>query len=201
MRPVSVVAIGQLPVRKKYTEGLRELGAAAVGQALTDAGVERVDAVYLANMLGDELQGQKHLAALVADTAGLQGVEALEVRAATASGAAALRMAYLAVASGEVELALAVGVEKMSAPGVTSVLAKALDARREVPDGATLIGHNAWLMEQYMERYRPTEGAFAHFAVNAHRNASHNAYALFQSKQITVSDVLASRPVNPPIRL
>lgn len=201
MRPVSVVGIGQIPVRKEYNEGLRDLGAVVVRQALASAGVEQVDALYLGNMLGDELQGQKHLAALVADAAGLEGVEALQIRAATASGAAALRVAYLAVASGVAQLAVAVGVEKMSAPTVTSVLAKALDAQREVPDGATLIGHNARLMQWYQEQHSLPAAALARFSVNAHQNARANPNALFSDKAVTVEDVLASRLVHPPIRL
>ena len=201
MRPVSVVGVGQVPVRKEYDDGLRDLGAAVVRQAMAAAGIEQADVLYLGNMLGDELQGQKHLAALVADAAGLHGAEALQIRAATASGAAALRVAYLAVASGAADLAVAVGVEKMSAPTVTSVLAKALDAQREVPDGATLIGHNARLMQWYQERYHPPVGALARFSVNAHQNARSNPNALFSDKPVTVEDVLASRPVHPPIRL
>lgn len=201
VRPVSVVGTAQVPVRKEYGEGLRELGAAVVRQALAEAGAKRADALYLGNMLGDELQGQKHLAALIADEAGLQGVEALQIRAATASGAAALRVAYLAVASGVAELAVAVGVEKMNAPTVTSTLAKALDAQREVPDGATLIGHNARLMRWYQERYQPPVGALARFSVNAHQNARSNSNALFSDKPVSVEDVLASRLIHQPIRL
>lgn len=201
MRPVSVVGIGQVPVRKQHEQSLRQLGSQVVQQAMADAGVDDVQALYLGNMLADELQGQKHLAALVADEAGLEGVEALQVRAATASGAAALRAGFLAVASGAADRVVVAGVEKMSAPGVTSVLAKALDAEREVPDGATLIGQNALLMQLYQERYRPPREALASFAVNAHRNAAQNPYAIFQNKQVTVGDVLASRLINAPIRL
>ncbi|MCI0399611.1 MAG: thiolase domain-containing protein, partial [Chloroflexi bacterium] len=90
MRQVSIVGIGQLPVQKAHSQSLRQLGATAVRLALADAGVTKLDALYSANMLADELQGQKHLAALIADEAGLAGVEALEVGAATAAGAAAL---------------------------------------------------------------------------------------------------------------
>ncbi|MFW5941859.1 MAG: thiolase C-terminal domain-containing protein [Chloroflexota bacterium] len=201
MRPVSVVGIGQVPVRKQHEQSLRQLGSQVVQQAMADAGVDDVQALYLGNMLADELQGQKHLAALVADEAGLEGVEALQVRAATASGAAALRTGFLAVASGAADRVVVAGVEKMSAPGVTSVLAKALDAEREVPDGATLIGQNAHLMQLYQERYRPPPEALATFAVNAHRNAAQNPYAIFQNKQVTVHDVLESRLINAPIRL
>jgi acetyl-CoA C-acetyltransferase len=201
LRPVSIVSTGQIPVQKKSPESLRQMSAAVIHQAMSSAGVSRVDALYAANMLSDELQGQKHLAALIADEAGLTGVEALEIRAATAAGAAALRVAYLAVASGSAELALAIGVEKMSQGLPTPVLAKALDARYELPDGATLLSQNARLMQQYIDAYHPPVDAFTHFSVNAHQNASHNPNALFQDRQFTTQDVLNSRMISPPIRL
>ncbi len=201
LRDVSIVGIGQVAVQKRAQEGLRELAARVVRLAMADAGVDRVDALYASNMLSDELQSQKHLAALFADEAGLTGIEAVQVRAATASGAAALRVAYLAVASGEVDLAVTVGAEKMSDGVPTPALAKALDARSEVPDGMTLISQNARLMHLYFQRYRPPEDALVNFPVNAHRNARHNPYALFKDKPITREDVLNSRIINPPIRL
>ena len=114
MRPVSIVGIGQIPIQKQSSQSLRQMGAKVILQAMEMAGIEKVDAVFAGNMLSDELQGQKHIATLIADEAGLTGIEALQVRAATATGAAALRMAYLAVASSEANLAIAVGVEKMS---------------------------------------------------------------------------------------
>lgn len=201
MRPVSIIGIGQIPVYRRYTDGLRTMAAQAVRLALHDAGVERVNALYAGNMLADELQNQKHLAALIADESGLAGVEAVDVSAATAAGAAALRLAYLAVSSGEADLAVAVGVEKMSDGIATPALAKALDAEREVADGKTLVGQNAWLMARYFETYRPPADALAYFSVNAHANAQHNPYALFQDRPITPADVLASRLIVPPIRL
>ena len=201
MRPVCVAGIGQVPVRKQYEESLRQLGARAVRLALDDAGLQQVEALYLGNMLSDELQGQKHLAALVADEAGLRGVEALQLRAATATGAAALRAGFLAVGSGAVESVVVAGVEKMSAPGVTPVLAKALDAEREVPDGATLVSQNARLMERYLRQYRLPDDVLAPFAVNAHRNAAHNPFAMFHKPQLTVADVMTSRVISAPIRL
>ena len=201
MRDVSIVGTAQLPVKKRYERSLRTLGAVVTRAALEDAGLEQVDALYLSNMLADELQSQKHVAALVADEAGLHGVEAIQVRAATASGAAALRVAFLAVASGMVETAVAVGVEKMSDPIPTPALAKALDAEQEVPDGATLISQNALVMQRYLEKYHPPPDAFANFAVNAHRNAQHNPHALFQEKEVTIASVQKSRLIAPPIRL
>ncbi|MDX1662551.1 MAG: beta-ketoacyl synthase N-terminal-like domain-containing protein [Candidatus Promineifilaceae bacterium] len=201
MRSVSIVATAQLPVQKQHNRDLRELGADVVRSALAEAGAETVDALYLANMLADELQSQKHLAALVADEAGLAGVEALQVRAATAGGAAALRVAYMAVASGSVETAVVVGVEKMSDQSPVLALAKALDARYEVPDAATMLSQNARLMALYCQQVGVGPEVFANFAVNAHRNANHNPCAMFQDKEVTVETVLESRMIVPPIRL
>lgn len=201
MRPVSIVATYQLPVRKQHQLSLRELGAQAVRGALAAAGVERVDALYLGNMLADELQSQKHLAALVASEAGLAGIEALQLRAATASGAAALRVGFLAVASGLVDTAVVAGVEKMSEQSSVPALSKALDARYEVPEGATMLSQNAHLLALYCERYGLSPDRFANFAVNAHRNARHNPNALFHDKVVTAESVLTSRFIVPPLRL
>ena len=85
-------------------------------------------------MLAGQLSNQNHLGALVADFAGLRGIEAMTVEAADASGGAALRQAVLAVESGLVETALAVGVEKVTdetGASVLSALASALDSDYE----------------------------------------------------------------------
>lgn len=196
-----MVGIGQLPVKKKHSQSLRELGAMVVRQAMESAEVDRVDALFAGNMLSDELQGQKHVAALIADEAGLVGVEALEVQAATATGAAALRMAYLAVASEQADLAIAVGVEKMSEGVATPVLAKALDAEKEVVNGATLIGQNAELMRRYLKRYDAPDDALVNFSVNAHHNALHNVNARFRDQSVNAHKVRTARIVHYPLRL
>ncbi|MCZ7570114.1 MAG: hypothetical protein M5U01_16225 [Ardenticatenaceae bacterium] len=200
MRNVSIVGTGQVPVEKQSSMSLRELGAEAVRRAMASAQVEWVDGLFAGNMLADELQGQKHVATLIASEVGLKGIEALQVRAATATGAAALRMAYFAVASGEADVAVAMGVEKMSTMQPTSALAKALDAKKEVPTGATLISQNARLMAMYLERYQVPYECFVNFAINAHRNALTNPNALFR-KEVDAATVLNSRIVNPPLRL
>lgn len=201
MRSVSIVAAAQLPVQKTSSQDLRTMGTAVIRQVMDQANVDRVDALYTSNMLADELEGQKHLAALLADEAGLAGIEAFEARATMASGAAALRLAFLAVASGDVDLAIVVGVEKMSSGPATPALLKALDARRELPDGKTLISQNAQLMQAYFDLYHLPADALAHFSVNAHQNAQYNPNALFQDRLYTTADVLDSRLISPPIRL
>ncbi len=200
MRSVSVVGIGQLPVEKASALSLRQLGAEVVRRAMEDAGVDRVDALFASNMLADELQGQKHIASLIAEEANLLGVEALQVRAAMAGGAAAIRVAFLSVASGESNLAIAVGVEKMSEGAATPALSKALDAARDVPDGATMISKNAELKRMYLDRYNVPEDGLVNFPVVAHDNARSNPFALYK-KTISQSEVQSSRVIHAPLRL
>ncbi len=201
LRGVSIVGIGQIPVQKANPKPLKEMGAEVVRLAMADAGVDSVDGLFAGNMLSDELQNQKHIATLIASAAGLRGIEALQVEAATATGAAALRMAYFAVASGEARLAVAVGVEKMSEGLATPALAKALDAKTETAVGATLLSQNARLMQLYMDQYQVTVNDFNNFSLNAHRNAQTNPYALFKDKRITDRTIRDSPVISPPLRL
>jgi acetyl-CoA C-acetyltransferase len=201
LREVSIVGIGQIPVQKKSEKSLKEMAAEAVRMAMADAGVDWVDALFAGNMLADELQGQKHIGALIASEVRLRGIEALHVRAATATGAAALRMAYFAVASGEARLAVAVGVEKMSDGLATPALAKALDAKTETARGATLLSQNARLMQLYIERYGVSVNHFNQFPLIAHRNARTNPNALFKDKRVYESLISSSPVISPPLRL
>ncbi len=201
LRSVSIVGIGQIPVQKVNGSSLREMGVQALQLAMQNARVDHIHALFVGNMLADDLQGQKHLATLIASAAGMRGIEALQVEAATATGAAALRMAYFAVASGEARLAVALGVEKMSGGGATQSLAKALDAETEIPTGATLLGMNARLMQRYMDTYHVPVDAFTGFSLNAHTNARTNPYALFKDKDVTSEMINHSRVVDSPLRV
>lgn len=198
---VSIVGIGQIPVQKKNPKSLRQMGAEAIHLAMESANIDTIDALFVGNMLADELQGQKHVATLIAGAAGLRGVEALHVRAATATGAAALRMAYFAVASGEARVAIALGVEKMSSGDASTALAKALDAETESSVGATLLGQNALLMKMYMGKYGVSADVFNEFSLTAHRNARTNPNALFKDKIVTEETIRDSRVIVPPLRL
>ena len=93
---------------------MRDLAFAAIQDAIGDAGGLRPQALFVGNMLAPNLSNQAHLGVLLADFAGLAGIEAVTIEAAGASGGAALRQGYLAVASGMVDVALVVGVEKFT---------------------------------------------------------------------------------------
>jgi acetyl-CoA C-acetyltransferase len=201
LRGVSIVGIGQIPVQKENSKSLEKMGAEVVWLAMEDAGVDHIDGLFAGNMLADELQHQKHIATLIASEAGLRGIDALQVRAATATGAAALRMAYFAVASGEARLAVAVGVEKMSSGPAVPALAKALDAKTETALGATLLNQNARLMQMYIDKYGVSVNDFNNFSLNAHRNARTNPYALFKDKRVNDRVIRNSPVISPPLRL
>src|SRR5262245_28054560 len=113
MENVSIVGVGQTPVGEHWDLSLRHLGLQAMQAALADAGLEEVDAIIVGNALGGVVSNQNHLGALLADFAGLRGVEAVRIEAADASGGLALHQGYLMVASGMVNTVMVLGVEKI----------------------------------------------------------------------------------------
>jgi len=200
---VYVVGIGQTPVREHWDRSARDLAVGSTLQAIEQAGVEKVDAIYVGNALSGELTGQEHLAALIADFAGVRGTEAVRVEAAGASGGAAVRMGYLAVASGQQDVVIVTGVEKMSdlsGPAVDEALATAADEEYEAIHGLSFVALNALLMRRYMYQYRVERLDFAHFSVNAHKNASNNEHAMFR-RAITVDGFVNARMIADPIGL
>jgi acetyl-CoA C-acetyltransferase len=203
MRDVVIVGIGQTPVEEHWEKSLRHLAHDAIVPALADAQVEMVDALYVGNMLSGQISGQEHLGALIADFSGLRGIEAMKIEAACASGGAALRAGYLAVASGAHEVVLVCGVEKMTdgiGSVVTNALATAADQEYEVSQGISFVGLNALLMRRYMCEYDVPHKAFAGFTVNAHRNAAHNPMAMFR-KPISEAAYLKAGMIADPINL
>jgi acetyl-CoA C-acetyltransferase len=203
MRKTAILGIGQTKVGEHWEKSLREIGGEAAFAAMQDAGVEKVDALFVGNMLSPLVSGQNQLGAFLADWAGLWKQEAVKVEAACGSGAAAFRAALMAVASGDVESALVVGVEKMTDKAgrdVTAALATAADADYEVEQGVSFVGLNALVMRRYMHEFGWKHEHFAPFSVNAHANAMHNPYARLHEK-ITVEKFEKSAMVATPINL
>jgi len=203
MREVSIVGFGQIKVGEHWEKSLRHLAGDAVLAAMQHAGIERADVLYVGNMLSGGLSGQEHLGALVADFVGLRGIEAIRVEAACASGAAAVRQALIAVASGLAEVAIGMGVEKLTDEvglSVTRGLAMAADSDYETAHGLSLMAINALLMRRYMYEYQVPHDDFGAFTINAHKNAVNNPYAIFQ-REITYEAFRAARMVADPINM
>jgi acetyl-CoA C-acetyltransferase len=185
MTDVSIVGIGQTEVGEHWGTSIRHLAWYAIEAAMDNAATTEVDALYVGNMLAGELSRQDHLGALVADFAGLRGIDAVTVEAAEASGAAALRQAILAVKSGMAKTALAVGVEKITdqtGNAAMTALMTGMDADYEAIHGLTPAGAAALMMRRYMHENNLTVDDFAGFSVNAHANGADNPMAMFRNR-------------------
>jgi acetyl-CoA C-acetyltransferase len=154
-------------------------------------------------MLAPNLSNQAHLGALIADCAGLAGIEAMTLEAAGASGGAALRQGYLAIASGMVDVALVIGVEKFTdkiGPDVDAALATTSDSDFEAVQGMTPAAQAALIMRRYMHEYQVPSDGFAGFALTAHANGANNKFAMFQ-KAIKHETYIKAEMVSEPLNL
>src|SRR5689334_4416514 len=203
MRQVAILGIGQIKVDEHWDLSLRELGGNAAFAAIQDAGMEKVDALFVGNMLSPMVSGQNQLGTFFSDWIGLWDQEAVKVEAACASGAAAFRAGLMAVSAGDIESALVVGVEKMTDKAghdVTAALATAADADYEVEQGISFVGINALMMRRYMHEFGWKHEDFAPFSINAHANAVHNPFARLHER-ITVEKFEKSSMIATPINL
>jgi acetyl-CoA C-acetyltransferase len=135
-------------------------------------------------MNAPSISHQAHLGALISDYAGLRGIEASTVEAGGASGGAALRMGYLAVKSGEAQVALVLGLEKVTdqlGPEAESSQTLGEDSDYEAVHGLTPNAQAALLMRRYMYQYHVTRECFAGFPITAHANAVTNPHAMYHS--------------------
>jgi len=203
MREVAIVGAGQVPVGEHWGKSLRDLAGDAILAAMTDAGVDKVDALYVGNMLSGNVNKQQALGSLIADWIGLHNVEAVKIEAACGSGASAVRAGFSAVASGLMDTVIVVGVEKMSdavGDDVTAALAAAADADYEAALGMSFVAINALLMQRYMHEFGWQHTDFAPFAINAHANACHNRFARLRHT-VNEQDYRRARMVADPINL
>ena len=201
MREVAIVGAGMTRFGELWGSSLRDMFVEAASGALKDAGADHVDAIYVGNMSGGQFVGQEHLAPLMADHLGVTGVAAVRAESACASGGVALRLAFMDVASGMSDVALAVGIEKMTdGADVTEVLASASDQELEVYHGVTFPGLYAMIARAHMETHGTTEEDLAWVAVKNHRHGAMNEKAQFQ-REVTLEQVMSSAMVAEPLRL
>ncbi|RJP47024.1 MAG: thiolase domain-containing protein [Anaerolineaceae bacterium] len=202
MTDVVIAGIGQTEVGEHWELSLRDLAFAAIQDAIRDAGGLKPQSLFVGNMLAPNLSRQAHVGALLADFAGLNGIEAVTVEAAGASGGAALRQGYLAVASGFVDVALVVGVEKFTdkvGAAVDEALATQSDSDFEAVQGMTPAAQAALLMKRYMHEYEVPKDGFAGFALTAHENGARNKHAMFRKAikpEVYAKAEMISDPLN-----
>ena len=182
----------------------RDLFAEAGLAALADAGLEpdAVDELFYGNFIGTFSEGQGHQGPLMAEAIGATA-PSRRVESACASSGLAVRDAVRAVRSGEADVVVAGGMERMTnmgTAGATEGLAVAADDLYEVRAGVTFPGAYALMARAYFEQYGGDREELAHIAVKNHDNALVNDHAHLQ-QELTVEDALEGPRIADPLSL
>jgi len=207
----------------------RDLSREAVMGALADAGLEDglgVEGVWFGNCAMDvwgqsNIRGQVALTPLMRENLLAPRAPVVNVEGGCATGSAALNGAYLAIASGEVELALAVGVEKVFVPDdpvkTFGLFLGGVDQRHPeewrtflaeagARGGETFAPHphrvmfldvHAMQARHHMKTFGTTQAQLAVIASKNHHHGSLNPLAQYRFT-VTPEAVLADRPVVDP---
>jgi acetyl-CoA C-acetyltransferase len=203
MRDVAVIGIGMTKWGELWEKSLRDIFVETALLALDDAGIDRIESMYVGCMSSGLFVGQEHIASLLADYLGQTPVPSARVETACASGGLAFRLGYMEVASGMSDVVLVGGVEKMtdvSGYEATYALGTAADQEYEGYHGITFPGLYALIARAHMEKYGTTREQMALVAVKNHKNGAKNPLAQFPF-EITVDSVLNSVMVADPLRI
>ncbi|MEM0482207.1 MAG: thiolase domain-containing protein [Nitrososphaerota archaeon] len=204
MRRVAVIGVGHSKFGDRQDVNVKELAFEAVKPALEDAGLTPKDIPYVTVGSIGVWYEEPLPAVAVAEYCGLTGAGLMRVEAACATGSAAVYSAYTAIASGAVDLALVIGVEKMrevETPLAVELIGRAGSYLWEFEYfGMTFPSYYALYATAYMNKYGATEEDLALVAVKNHKYAALNPLAHFQ-KEISVEDVLSSYMISWPLKL
>jgi acetyl-CoA acyltransferase len=212
VRTVIVAGVGQTAFGQFHDRNVRSLAQEALDIAFKDAGLDpsRVETTFFANSLSGLITGQETIRGQVAlRYSGVMGRPIINVDNACSSGSSAFQLAWLSVASGQVDVALAIGAEKLTHPdkSVTfGAYASGVDVeererlQREAPkDRSLFMDIYAERARKYMARSGATAEDFAQVTVKSRHAASLNPKAQFRN-QTTVEEVLGSKMISSPLR-
>ncbi|MFZ5924519.1 MAG: thiolase C-terminal domain-containing protein [Bacillota bacterium] len=187
MRKVGVAGVGHTKFGRSDLPLVDLLSLAAL-EALDDAGIKtgkahEVDQVFVATMGAGMLNRQSSVASALVDTLNLQPAMAETVENGPASGASAVKLGYMAIASGMCDVVLVVGGEIMRVVTgweATDFVATMLHPEAEYNYGLTLPAFAGMFTRLYMDKYGVTEKDLAIIAVKNHENAVRNPVAHIQ---------------------
>jgi len=196
MREVFVAGVGMIRFGRYPDRDVPDLGAEAALLALADAGLTMHDVELLA--AGCLFQANAMVGQRVLQEIGQTGIPVVNVANACATGSTAFREAWMAVASGEYDVALAVGVEQMGKMGLLTGGGGGSGIRTEGVIGSGLmpaVFGQAGM--EHMRKYGTTQEQFAKIAVKNHRHSTKNPLSQYQV-EVSLDDVLKSRMVAYP---
>jgi acetyl-CoA acetyltransferase len=195
---------------------IRSLAEEATRAALADANTEAADVgmVFFANATAGLITGQEMIRGQVAlRYTGLLGIPIVNVENACASGSSAFSLACMAVGSGVVDVALAVGAEKMTHPdkatsfGAIATAVDLLQADAQLQPAPAAEGKRSFFMDVYAAKaraYMDESGArvddFARVAVKNHSHGALNPKAQYRD-EVSGEEVLSSREISWPLTL
>jgi len=201
VRQVSIIGVGMTRFGKFLERSLQDLGREAVWNAIEDANVpvKDIELAYVGNGLGPQLTELKGtIGQHVLTSAGIFGVPVVNVENACSSGSTALRGAYLEVASGSCDVALALGVEKLFCGDAARSAAAMAQGTTFAKFGFMFVALYAMQLRRWVEKYGVTKEQFAKVVVKNTYNGSLNPYAQFR-KPMTIEEVLNSRVIAEPL--
>ncbi len=184
MRKVSIVGIGHTVFGNLSEFDLIDIMGFASGNALDDAGIKEnrkiIEQVFVANRGGGRLNHQTGIASSLVSRMFMEPAMAELIENGPASGASAVKMGYIAIASGFVDVVMVTGGELMRAVTGwegTDFVASLLHPEAEYNYGLTLPAYGGMFTRMYMERYGLTERDLALVAVKDHQNGEKNNVA------------------------
>ncbi len=225
MRNVAIVGAGMTRFGKYQDRGLKELTNEAVTAALESAGMDKqgLQVAIVGNAAAGLITGQECIRAqVVLREMGIDKIPMVNTENACASSSTAFQLAWLYVASGMYDVALALGVEKMYSEDKSRTMAAfgaAVDVEqlREImqrlkPPSEQKAGgesgagkSRSMFMDLYaaaarahMERYGTTKEQFARIAVKNHNNGSLNPHAQYR-EVYSLEEILASPMIAEPL--
>lgn len=201
-RAVSVIGGGmtrfhhKVHADKQGREMFVEAALEAAESIDNDFSFSDVDSLFLGYFSSDMFEKQAHTSALMADWVGINPKPAYRVEAACASSGAAINLGVLAIASGQYDVVLVGGVEKMRTLGTTAVtdtLAMAADTAYEVGMGFTFPGLYAAIANAHFNKYGSNWDQLASISIKNHENGALNPKAQYQETIMQIAEKLGAR--------
>jgi acetyl-CoA acetyltransferase len=194
MTAVEITGVGLHSFGRFDGVTVTDMGVAAVGEALAEAGVGRggFQAAYCGTAYGGVATGHKVLGAL-----GMTGMPIVDVEAGCASGAAALMLGSAAIRAGQYDTVVVFGVEKMPRGIIRSSF---FDAWQEEAGFAATPAYFALRAQRFMQASGVTKEHLAAVVVKNRRHGVHNPDAMYRS-EVEAAAVLSSRVVCEPLHL
>lgn len=204
MRKVAVIGVGNSKFGNRNDVTIQELAFEAIKEAVEDAEITPKDIELSVVGSAGTRTYELYPAVPINEYAGFYDRGPIRVEAACATGSAAVYTAYASVASGQVDVAMALGVEKMCEVDTATSLAVGGRGGNYLWEfhffGTTFPAYYALHASAHMAKYGTKEEHLAMVAVKAHKYAAMNPKAHFQ-RAITLEEALKARVVSWPLKL